>query len=396
MKPIKASVAAFFALALAGVCVAANVNPSDIHELKIGGPAPAFKLKGIDGKMHTLAEYKKYDLLMIAFLSNHCPDSHAAEGRIKQLVKDMKGKSFALVAINPNNPDGLSIDELGYSKYNDGYGDMIKYAKEQGFTFPYLYDGEKQITAKAYGCLATPHIFLFDAQRKLRYKGQFDNSRYADPTTVKTQDARNAVEALLAGKPVPVEVTKPHGCSTKWIMKHSLVAAKMEKWAKTPVDVELIDAKGVADLRKNGTKNFRLFNVWATWCGPCVAEFPELVETSHKYGLRDFEFISISNDDPADIAKAKAFLEKKGAGLSDRQKKAVMADGRKTNSYLYNGPDLEVMMKALDPQWPGGIPHSVLVAPDGKIIWRHNGEVNGEELRAKVLEAMGPYYVPGQ
>src|SRR3954469_18481229 len=193
---------------------AAQIKKSEvIHDLKIGDPAPDFALPGIDGKTHTLADYKDAQLLMIAFISNHCPDSHAAENRIKKLVEDMKGKRFALVAINPNNPDGLSIDELGYSKYNDGFDDMKKYAAEGRFNFPYLYDGENQATAQAYGCLAPPHVFLFDADRTLRYKGQFDDSHLEDPATVKSPDARNAVEALLAGKTVPTEITKPHGCS---------------------------------------------------------------------------------------------------------------------------------------------------------------------------------------
>src|SRR5438874_13144303 len=138
------SIAAVFLAALTLNVVAAEAKKGEmIHDLKIGDPAPDFALPGIDGKRHTLAEYKKADLLMIAFISNHCPDSHAAESRIKKLVQDMKGKSFALVAINPNNPDGLSIDELGYSKYNDGFDEMKKYAVEDGFNFPYLYDGEK-------------------------------------------------------------------------------------------------------------------------------------------------------------------------------------------------------------------------------------------------------------
>jgi peroxiredoxin len=306
----------------------------------------------------------------------------------------MRGKGLALVAINPNNPDGLSLDELGYSKYNDGFDDMKKYAAEEGFTFPYLYDGETQAVAKAYGCLATPHVFIFDAERKLRYKGQFDDSRFADPSTVKTTDARNAVEALLAGRPVPVEVTKPHGCSTKWNTKKDLVAAKTEKWDKTPVDVETIDAAGVAALRKNGTKKFRLFNVWATTCAPCIAEFPELVTTARKFGLRDFELITISTDDPKDAAKVKAFLEKRGAGLLDKLKPSLKAEGRTTNSYIFSDPDTNALVKALDPEWPGAIPHTVLVGTNGEILWRHNGAVNGEELRAKVLELMGRYYRP--
>ena len=369
-------------------------TPEGFRDLKIGEWAPDFSLPGIDGATHKLSEYNGAKFLMIAFLSNHCPDSHAAEGRIKQLVADMKGKDFTLIAINPNNPDGLSIDELGYSKYNDGFEDMKKYAAEEAFTFPYLYDGETQAVAKAYGCLATPHVFLFDAERKLRYKGQFDDSRFADAASVKTSDARIALDALLAEKPVPVEITKPHGCSTKWITKGGMVAQKIEKWDKTPVDVETIDAAGVAALRKNGTKKVRLFNVWATNCGPCVAEFSELVTTARKFGLRDFELITISTDDPKDAARVKAFLEKRGAGLLDKLKPTLKAEGRATNSYIFRDPDTNALVKALDPEWPGAIPHTVLVGTNGEILWRHNGAVNGEELRAKVLEHMGRYYQP--
>jgi thiol-disulfide isomerase/thioredoxin len=382
---------------LAALSVMASVDSKaaeSVRDLKIGEAAPDFSLPGIDGKTYTLADFKNTKLLMVAFLSNHCPDSHAAESRIKKLVEDMKGKSFAFVAINPNNPDGLSLDELGYSKYNDGFDDMKKYAAEAGFNFPYLYDGEKQAAAQAYGCIATPHIFLFDAERKLRYKGQFDNSQYADVATVKSTDARNAVEALLANKPVPVEVTKPHGCSTKWLSKKQNVVAQTEQWDKTPVEVATIDAAGVAALRKNGTKNLRLFNVWATWCLPCVAEFPELVKTARKFDMREFEFINISIDEPANRAKVKAFLEQRGAGPSSRAKAALKAEDRPSNSYIFHNADVEALMKVLDSEWPGGVPHTVLVAPNGDVIWRNNGPLEGEELRGKVLDYLGTVYKP--
>jgi peroxiredoxin len=131
---------------------------SGIQELKIGDAAPDFSLPGIDGKTHSLAEYREAKVLMIVFLSNHCPDSHAAQGRILKLAAEMKDKGLVVVAINPNNPDGLSIDELGYSKYSDSFEDMKKYAADTKLTIPYLYDGEKQTVARAYGCLATPHV----------------------------------------------------------------------------------------------------------------------------------------------------------------------------------------------------------------------------------------------
>ena len=365
-----------------------------VADLPIGAPAPDFALPGIDDKTHRLSDYKDGKVLMIFFTSNHCPTSHGVEGRLKKFLADFRDKGLTFVAINPNHPDGLSIDELGFSKYDDSFEDMKPYAAEAGFDFPYLYDGETQAVAKAYGCLATPHVFIFDADRKLRYKGRFDDSRYAEESTVKSSDARNAVEALLAGRPVPVEITQPHGCSTKWRSKQAAVVKQMEKWDQTPVDVEPIDAAGVAALRKNGTNKLRLINVWATWCGPCVQEFPELVATARRFDMRDFEFISLSADQPSDTAKVKAFLEKRNAGLSDRLQKSVKAEGRKTNSYIFTGANPDDLMKAVDPQWPGGMPHTVLVASNGEIVWRHNGVVNGDELRAKILEHLGNYYKP--
>jgi thiol-disulfide isomerase/thioredoxin len=369
-------------------------GPAGFHELKIGDAAPDFDLIGIDEEKHTLRNYEDADLLMIAFLSNHCPTSQAVEGRIKKLVKDYKGKGLKLVAINPNDPAALRPDELGYSKYNDSFPEMKLHAKEQGFTFPYLYDGDTQKTALAYGCLATPHVFLFDKERKLRYQGRLDDSRYGDDSTVTSPDARNAIEALLAGKPVPVEVTPPHGCSTKWIDKRKQLVADNEKWEKGEVEVELIDAKGVAALRKNDTKKVRLFNVWATWCGPCVGEFPELVATSRKFGLRDFEFISISMDDPKTMDEVKAFLEKHNAVVPDKLKPSLKEEGRKGNAYVFNGASQDELIKALDSEWPGPIPHTLLVAPGGEVIFRQNGPIDGDELRAKILEYMGRFYKP--
>lgn len=368
--------------------------PEGFHELKIGDAAPDFELIGIDEEMHRLKDYEGADLLMIAFLSNHCPTSQAVEGRIKKLVKDYKGKGLKLVAINPNDPAALRPDELGYSKYNDSFPEMKRHAKEQDFNFDYLYDGDTQKTALAYGCLATPHVMIFDKERKLRYQGRLDDSRYADDATVTSPDARNAIEALLAGQPVPVEVTKPHGCSTKWIDKRPLVTADNEKWEKGEVEVELIDAKSVAGLRKNDTKKVRLFNVWATWCGPCVKEFPELVATSRKFALRDFEFISISMDDPKELPAVKAFLEKYNAIVPDKLKPSLKAEGRKGNAYVFNEASSDALIEALDPEWPGPIPHTLVVAPGGEVIFRHNGEIDGDELREKVLESMGRFYMP--
>lgn len=122
--------------------------PPDATTLNIGDSAPDFELLGIDGKIHTLADYKSAKLLMVVFLSNHCPYSHAAETRLIPLAKEFKSQGLDVVSINPNSPESVRIDELGYSKYNDGYEDMKLYAKEAGFPFPYLYDGDPSGSSK--------------------------------------------------------------------------------------------------------------------------------------------------------------------------------------------------------------------------------------------------------
>jgi peroxiredoxin len=371
---------------------AADGLPADAHELKIGQPAPDFSLRSVDGKTYSLADFKQLPILMVVFLSNHCPYSHAAETRLLPFVAEMKGRGLGVVAINPNHPDAVRLDELGYSKYSDSYEEMKVYAKEKGFTFPYLYDGETQSTAKAYGCLCTPHVFLFDRDRKLRYKGRFDNSRFADPKSVTTRDTQNAVEALLAGQPVPVEITTPMGCSTKWLSKLSENTRIEEQWNHAPVTVDTIDIDGIKALARNDTKKVRLFNVWATWCAPCVREFPGLVSLSRRLGSRDFELITISVDDPKDQTKVQQFLEQQHAAVPTPLRKTLSAEGRKTNNYLFTGADTEALLKGVDPDAPGPVPHTVLVAPGGKILYRQTGQLNAAELQTKVVEELGPYY----
>jgi thiol-disulfide isomerase/thioredoxin len=324
----------------------------------------------------------------VYFTSNHCPVCHAQDPRLLELLSELQGKSIAVVAINPNSGDGLRQDELGYSKYDDSFEDMKLYAKDEGFTFPYLYDGDAQAVAKKFGCLATPHVFIFDRERKLRYQGWLDDSRFLDPKTVTRRDARDAIFSLLDNKPIAVSETKPFGCSTKWREKISSVVKDNERWEKEPVTLDIIDANGIAALVKNGTNKYRLFNVWSTSCGPCVKEFPGLVSISRRMGLRDFEFISISTDLPEDRERALAFLDKNRAALPAKLKGSLEKEGRKSNNYLYTEPSMDKLIKALDEEWTGPQPHTILVAPDGQVVFRHTGPVEEEELLSNILRVM--------
>ena len=393
LLPLLAVLAAITGVRAADLPGLVNGNPPDMHTLKSGDAAPDFTLIGTDGKMHKLAEYTGGEALVVLFTSNHCPTSHSIERRLQRFYEEYKAKGVKLVAINPNHPDGLSKDELGYGEFGDSYEEMKPYAEKNKWTFDYLYDGDKQAIARAYGCLATPHVFVFDKNLKLRYQGRFDDSRFYDDSTVKSKDCQNAVDAILAGKPVALELTKPMGCSTKWREKKVMHDAKHEAWAKTPVTVELIDKAGIAKLRANTTNKYRVINVWATWCAPCVKEFPDLVEISRKFDMRDFEFISISLDKPEDKAKAEAFLFKHAAGLSKKVENSLKAEHRTTNSYLFagSGDDLAAV---LDKDMAGPIPHTIVVAPGGEIVYRHTGIIDLAETENAILDKMNRFYSP--
>jgi peroxiredoxin len=366
--------------------------PPAFHMLKIGESAPDFSLLGIDGKTYSLADFSDDPVLIVIFLSNHCPVSHAAETRFIPFVASLKGKGVGVVAINPNSDEGIRIDELGYSKYTDNYEDMKLYAKERGFNFPYLYDGGKQAAAMAYGCLCTPHMFVFDRDRKLRYAGRFDDSQVADPASVHSTDGANAVEAVLAGTPVPVEHTRPMGCSTKWLTKKGSVAEGNEEWKNLPVSMEPVDAAGLAALAKNPTGRLRVINLWATWCVPCVEEFPGLVSISRRLSTRDFDMISVSVDDAKDEAKALQFLEREHAAVPPGAKAAVAKQGRTTNNFIYTGAGGDALAQALDPKWPGGYPYTVVIAPGGEVLYRISGEADIADLQNKLIDRLGIYY----
>lgn len=332
--------------------------------LEIGAAAPDFNLPGIDGKNHSLKDYADAKLLVIIFTANHCKTAQAYEERIMQLVKDYSAQGVQIVAIAPNDPQAVSLSELVYSDLNDSFDEIKIRAQERRFNFPYLYDGDSQKVSRAYGPVSTPHVFIFDAQRKLRYVGRVDNAENLPAVT--QQDARNALDALLAGKPVPVEKTKTFGCSIKWSEKRASAKKELEAMTKEPVVLETANVEAIKTLVKNDSPKMLLINVWATWCGPCLRELPELVTLNRMYRNGNFELVTICADAPDHKDKALALLK-------DRQVAA--------RNYLMDKENNDALSAALDPDWPGGFPYTILVAPGGKIIQRQMGEVDTMKLK---------------
>jgi len=353
--------------------------PAEDHKtLAIGQPAPDFNLTGVDGKTYSLSSFSKARILVIVFTCNHCPTAQAYEDRIIRLTKDYKDKGVDVVAIMPNDPKSIRLDELGYTDMGDSYEEMKIRAKEKQFNFPYLYDGDHETVANAYGPVATPHVFIFDQQRILRYSGRIDDVE--KPTrTPNSMDTRNAIDALLENKEIPVKTTKVFGCSIKWTEKSDWIKRAQDQWAKEPVKLDTIDAPGLKKVLRNKSDKLYLINVWATWCGPCVTEFPDLIDINRMYRKRDFEFISISADEPGKREKALQFLQKMEAS---------------NTNYIFNEDNKYKLIEAIDPNWQGALPYTLIVEPGGKIVYAKDGPVDPYELKKKIVEnhLIGRYY----
>jgi len=379
-RTVPTAFAALSLLLLPGAAPVCAAEGSAVPTLAVGATAPDFDLPGVDGKRYTLASFEDAKVLVLVFTANHCPTAQAYEERIEKLHADFAPRGVAVVLVSPNDPLALRLDEQGYTDLGDTLEEMKLRAKDRGWTMPYLYDGETEAMSRQYGPVATPHVFVFDSARKLRYAGRVDDNE--NPAKAKTQDARDAIEAVLAGKPVPVATTKTFGCSVKWSDKRASVEEGFEKWAQEPVTLDAVDETAIRTIAKGDAKKLRLVNVWATWCGPCVIEFPDLVSLNRIYRGRDFEVVTINADNPDKRAKALEFLKEQQASM---------------RNVAFDRGDPYALIEAVDPKWPGALPYTLLVAPGGKVIYRSDGQLEMRSVRRAIVGWLGRYYysVPG-
>jgi peroxiredoxin len=363
-----ATVAVVTASVLAGLQgrgLAADVHPSP---LTIGSTAPDFDLPAVDGGHYSLSSFKASKVLVVIFTAVHCPTAEVYEGRIKQLVADYREKGVAFVVIQPNNAKALRLDEMGYTDLGDSLEEMKTRADDRQFNFPFLYDGETQAVARLYGPTATPHVFVFDQQRTLRYQGRVDsNPREA---YAKAPDARNAIDAILAGRQVPVEATPTVGCSIKWLDKEVSHDAELRAIEQEPVALDLVTPEGMKALRRNATDKTILVNFWATWCAPCTAEFPELQKTFRMYRKRPFDLVTVSINYPDEMKGVRRFLEAQHAS---------------SRNLLSGTMDPYELMRAFDPDWNGGVPYSVVIAPGGQLVYGESGPADILKIRRAIL-----------
>ena len=347
--------------------------------MAIGSKAIDFKLPNYDGKFYSLKDFTSAKALVIIFTCTHCPTAQAYEQRMIKFVDDYKSKGVTVVAISPNSPNGLLLNELGYTDLNDDFENMKIRAKDMKYNFPYLYDGDTEATSIKYGPVATPHAFVFDKDRILRYNGRLDALEKPSKGG-NSEDLRNAIDEVLAGKSVTTPTTKTFGCSVKWAWKTEYNEKSDKAWKARPVTLEELDTEGIKALVKNtDSDKLRLINVWATWCGPCVVEYPDFLEIQQMYGARDFEFVSVSADKVEKKAAALKFLKEKHSGVKN---------------YIFKDEDIYKLIEAIDPKWNGALPYTLLVEPGGKVVYSVQGSIDNLKLKKMIVDhpKIGRYF----
>jgi peroxiredoxin len=348
--------------------------------MPIGTAAPDFALKGTDDKIHTLAEFSKGKVLVVMFESVHCPVSENYEGRMRALYDAYHGKGVEFVAVNPNNPKAVRLDELGYTDLTDAPSDMKIRVRDRQIPWPYVSDGETQSTAQKFGAVATPHVFIFDGERRLRYEGRIDDNQ--NESLVKVHDAHDAIEALLSGGAVAVPHRPAFGCSTKWLSKSGDVEREMTKIHAEPVELTPASAADLATLRANNGDKVTVVHFWSAEDATGAKDFADLQTTYRMYRGRSYQYVTVNTDSPATTGKATEFLHAQYASSRNVQ---------------LSSSDAHAVESAFGSTWQPKEEFTAVIAPGGKLVYAHKGPIDILEVRHAVLANFtdNPHY-PGQ
>jgi peroxiredoxin len=346
--------------------------------LPLGSAAPDFSLPGVDGKIHKLSDYASSKVLVVVFTCDHCPNAQMYEGRVTQLYNDYKDKGVAVVAISPNDPKAIRIDELDSSDVSDTLDEMKIRVAYKHLQYPYLYDGDTEAVSRQYGPQASPHIFIFDQQRKLRYEGAIDDSYRIE--FVKRHYALDAINALLGDQEVAVKHTGAFGCSTKWSDKEAANLAFMEKLNAQPVSLDTVSPDALKALHTNADGNVRLIQFWSTRCAACLKEFAGIQDIYRMYSDRNFELVVVSMNKPDEKPIVTQWLEKTHAT---------------SRNLLFDSENTAGLQKAFDPKWEAGaeVPYTILLDADGNVLYQTDQPVDQLKLRRTILANLPSAYI---
>jgi len=376
--------------------------------LSIGQSAPDFTAADLNGKAHSLKDHRGR-IAVIVFLSTECPFSNAYIERLRAIASDYSKKNVALLGVNSNPAE--SLDQIR------------EHARKNKLDFTILKDEGSRV-ADAYGALRTPEVFVVDGAGALLYRGRIDNSK--ETARVKRNDLREALDETLAGKAVSQPETKAFGCPIKMVRKNNAAGgveqssvretsfarsdglprfanalAPQKKPATKPAATKPAATKPaatkpaatkkpavsratpkVSPLKPEDFNKFKdaangkvlVINFWATWCGPCVAEFPEFVALDRKYRNKGVKIVGITADEPADVKpKVIPFIKKKRV---------------KFDILLQDTDDPQQMMDLINKDWPGVLPATFVYDKQGNLAYSRFGIIDRDLLVAEIEKAL--------
>jgi peroxiredoxin len=311
----------------------------------IGKAAPDFSLPDAAGKAHSLREYRGKATILV-FTSTQCSITNAYTDRLKSIVSDYSPKGVSLVAVNSNSDE--AVDRI--RDYNQKNGLSWNVLKDQGSKVASLYGAER-----------TPEAFIIDGEGVIRYHGRIDDSFEA--ARVKRNDLREALDELLSGKPVSVAETKAFGCQIK-----------RDQAAAADSRVSLLKPADLSKLKEDAKGKVLVVNFWATWCGPCVAEFPEFVALDEKYRTSGVNIVGISADEVSDLqSKVVPFV---------RDAKARFP------VYVQDVEDPQEMIDRIAKEWSGALPATFVFDRQGTLVYKRLGIIDRDELAGQIQKAL--------
>jgi hypothetical protein len=277
-------------------------------------------------------------------------------------------------------PSAVRLDELGYTDLTDSPADMKIRVKDKQIPWPYLYDGETQSTVQKFGAVATPHVFIFDQDRKLRYEGRIDDNQ--NQKLVKVHNVRDAIDALLQGKEVAVAHRPAFGCSTKWLSKSGDVQREWAKIAAEPVVLKPASAADLISLRSNSGDKVTVIHFWNTANTNLASNFSQLETTYRMYRGRAYDFVTVNTNATTDADKVTGFLNSQHASSTNLQVASA---------------DPPSVQRAFGSLWQPDKEYTVVIAPGGKIVYTHKGPIEILDVRHAALSNFtdNPYF-PGQ
>lgn len=325
----------------------------------VGEPAPDFTLRDLAGRKHELAGYRG-KITVIAFLATKCPISNDYNERVRAIAEEYGAKGIVFLGINASSDETVEMARA--------------HAERNGFRFPLLKD-ESGSVADAYGAMRTPEIYIVDARGVIRYHGRIDNSR--DPARASRHDLRAALDEMLAGKPVTTPETKAFGCIIKRSqasLMRGLDLAAAAQVNRTPV--RLIKPAQYPEMVKETVAQGKVLvvNFWATWCGPCVAEFPEFVKLDKEYRAKGVRIVGISADEVSDLeTKVVSFIKEKGVGFE---------------IFLQDVEDPQEMIDVVDKKWEGVLPTTYIYDRKGNLALARYGIIDRDQMIQTIENAL--------